>query len=57
MVYEFLQDYFVLDDYTSGFDFLFEICEDIACGHVLPLVSSLFVASQLLVLEKQAGSI
>jgi hypothetical protein len=45
MVYEFLQDCFVLDDSASGFDLFFEICGDIACGHVFPSVSHLLVAS------------
>jgi hypothetical protein len=30
MVYELLRNYFVLDDYASGFNLLFEICEHIA---------------------------
>jgi hypothetical protein len=29
-VYEFLQNYFVLDDYVSGFNLFFEIC-----GHIV----------------------
>ncbi len=57
MVYELLQDYFVLDDSASGFDLFFEICKHIAHGHVLPSISRLFVASQLLALEKQAKGI
>jgi hypothetical protein len=36
---------------------IFEICRHIACDHVPPLVSCLFVASRLLALEKQAESI
>jgi hypothetical protein len=36
---------------------IFEICRHIACDHLPPLVSCLFVASQLLALEKQAESI
>jgi hypothetical protein len=57
LVYERLQDYFVLDDSTSDFDLIFEICEHITHGHVPPLVSHLLVASRLLVLEKQIESI
>jgi hypothetical protein len=45
MVYELLQDCFVLDDSTSGFDLFLKICEYIAHGHVPPLVSLLFVTS------------
>jgi hypothetical protein len=56
-VYEFLQDYFVLDDFTNDFDLIFEICEHIICGHVPPLVSHLLVASRLLALEKQIGGV
>ncbi len=46
MVYELLQDCFILDDYTScGFDLFFEICGRIACGHVPPTISHLLVTS------------
>jgi hypothetical protein len=53
MVYELLQYYFVLDDFTSGFDFCFKICKHITIGHDLPSVSCLFVATLLLVFGKQ----
>jgi hypothetical protein len=43
-VYELLQDYFVFDDFASGFAIFFEICKHIVCGHILPLVSHLLVA-------------
>jgi hypothetical protein len=52
MVYEFLWNYFFLDDYVSGFDLFFEICRHIVHGHVPPLVSCLIVALRLLGLEK-----
>jgi len=55
MVYELLWDSFVHEDFVSGFDYFFEICKHIVHGHVPPSVSCLFVALQLLVLEKQAG--
>jgi hypothetical protein len=45
MVYVFLRDCFVLNDYVNGFDIFFEMCEHIIHGHVLPLVSRLFDAS------------
>ncbi len=51
MVYEFW-DYLVFNDYACGFDFIFEICGHIAYGHVPPLISCLFVASWLLILNK-----
>jgi hypothetical protein len=58
MVYELLQDCFVLDDFVNGFDFFFlEICRHIVHGHVLPSVSRLLVASWLLILEKQTGCV
>jgi len=57
MVYEFLRDYFVLNDSANGFDILLKICEHIIHAHVLPLVSCLFVTSQLLALEKQVGGV
>ncbi len=53
MVYEFLQDYFVFDDSTSGFEFFLEMCKHIIHGHVPPLISCLLVASRLLALDKQ----
>ncbi len=37
--------------------FFFEICKHIACDRVLPLVSCMFVALQLLDLEKQIGGV
>jgi hypothetical protein len=54
---KFLGDCFVLDNFASGFDFFFEICGHIACGHVSPSISHLLLASQLLALEKQVGGI
>jgi hypothetical protein len=36
---------------------IFDICNHITCDHVSPLVSSLFVASQSLVLERQVGGV
>jgi hypothetical protein len=57
MVYELLRDCFVPDDLASGFDHFFEICEHIAHGHGPPSVSCLLVASQLLILDKQAKGI
>jgi hypothetical protein len=57
MVYELLWYCFVLDDFASGFDFCFELCKDIACGHVPPSISRLFVATWLLVLRKQARGV
>jgi hypothetical protein len=45
MMYELLRYCFVPNDFASGFDFCFEICRHIACGHVFPLVSRLFVAT------------
>ncbi len=45
MVYELLQDYFVLDDSTSGFNLFFEVCGHIAWVHVPPSLSCLFFTS------------
>ncbi len=45
MVYELLQNYFVPDDFASGFDFCFEICRHIVGGHVPPSISRMFVAT------------
>jgi hypothetical protein len=56
MVYEFLRDCFVLNDYANGFDILLKICEHITHAHVLPLVSCLLVTSQLLALEETSWS-
>jgi hypothetical protein len=52
MVYELLWEYFVLNDYTGGFDLLKKICGHIVWSHVPPLVSSLFFTFRLLMLEK-----
>ncbi len=52
MVYELLKDCFVLDNYGNDFDIFFEICGHIIRVNVLPLVSHLFVALQLVALEK-----
>ncbi len=57
MVYKFLPNCFVFDDFASGFNLFFEIFKHIICGCVLPLVSCLLVALRLLVLEKQAGGV
>jgi hypothetical protein len=57
MVYELLQYCFVLDDFASGLDFCFEICRHIACGHVPPSVSQMFVTTLLLVLGKQVEGV
>jgi len=57
MVYELLKSRFVLDDFTSGFDIFFEICGHIVHGQVPPSISHLLIASQLLALEKQIGSV
>ncbi len=57
MVYEFLRDYFVFDNYVNDFDLFLKICRHITHDHVLPLLSCMLVASQLLALEKQTKSI
>ncbi len=57
MVYELLWDWFVPNDFASGFDFFFEICKHIIHGHVLPSVSHLFVALWLLTLDKQTKGV
>jgi hypothetical protein len=57
MVYEPLQDYFILDDYVSAFDLFFKVCEHITWGHVPPLILCFLSAFRLLGLEKQYGSI
>jgi hypothetical protein len=52
MVYELLRDYFVLDDFVSGFDLFFEVCGHIAQGHVPLLVSHFLFTFWFIVLEK-----
>jgi len=44
MVYELFQEYFVLNDFVSGFDIFLKICMHIVHGHVPPSVSRLLVA-------------
>jgi hypothetical protein len=41
MVYELFQNYFVLDDYVSAFDFFFKVCGHIVQSHVPPSISCL----------------
>jgi hypothetical protein len=53
MVYEFLQDYFVLDDFVSGFNLFFEICGHIVWSHVPLLILRLFFAFWFLMLKNQ----
>jgi len=57
MVYELSQDYFVLDDFTSGFDLFFKLCGHIAWSHVLPSILHFLFTSWLLALEKYFGGI
>ncbi len=57
MVYELLQNYFVPNDYTSGFDFFFEVCGHIVQGHVPLLILQLLSTSRFLALEKKSRSI
>jgi len=57
MVYELVWHCFVLNDFANGFDFCFEICMHITCGHVPPSVSHMFVTTWLLVLGKQVGGV
>jgi len=45
MVYELLRYCFVPYDFASDFDFCFEICRHIACGHVSPSISHIFVTT------------
>jgi hypothetical protein len=45
MVCELLRYFFLPNDFANGFDFCFEICMYIACGHVPPLVSHMFVTT------------
>ncbi len=52
MVYELLQDYFVLNDFVNGFNLFFEVCGHIVRGHVPPLIQRFFSTFWFLVLEK-----
>ncbi len=57
MVYKFLRNYFILDDFMSAFNFFFKVFEHIVWNHVLPSVSCLLFTFQLLMLEKEFESI
>ncbi len=57
MVYELLQNCFVPYDFASDFDIFFRYVGTMFNGHVPPSISHLFVASQLLALEKQTNNI
>jgi len=52
MVFELLQDCFVLDDSVNGFNFFFEVYGHIFWSHVPLLVLHLLSTSQLLTVEK-----
>ncbi len=52
MVYEFLQDCFVLNNFANGFDLFKKICGHIVRSHVPSSISCLFSTSQILTLEK-----
>jgi len=54
MVYELLQNYFVPNYFTNGFNFIFEVCGHIAQGHVPFLLSCLFTTSQFLTSKKKS---
>ncbi len=56
-VYEFLQNCFIPNDSTNGFNLFFKLCAHITQGHVPLLILCLFSAFWLLVLKKQYGSI
>ncbi|KAL2624426.1 hypothetical protein R1flu_008671 [Riccia fluitans] len=57
MVFELLRDCLTLEDPTSGFDLLFDLCTHIAQGQVSPSMAYLLGASRLLTLEKPSGGI
>jgi hypothetical protein len=57
MVYKLLWNYFILDDFMSGFNLFFKVCEHIVRNHVPPSVSHLLSTFQFLTLEKQFESI
>ncbi len=57
IMYEFLQDFFVPNDFMNDFNLFFEVCERIAHGHVPSSVSCLFLASLILTLQKQNNDI
>jgi hypothetical protein len=52
MMYELLQDCFVLDDYANAFDLFFKVCGHIARGRVPPLIQRLLSTFRFLALEK-----
>jgi len=53
----FYENYFVLDDFTSDFNMLFEVCGHIDGHHVPLFILHLLMASWLLILGKQIGDI
>ncbi len=53
----FYENYFVLDDFTSDFNILFEVCGHIDGHHVPQFILHLLMASWLLILGKQIGDI
>ncbi|KAL2634313.1 hypothetical protein R1flu_005792 [Riccia fluitans] len=57
MVFELLCDCFTLEDPSSDFDFLFDLCLHIAQGQVPASMAYLLGASCLLALEKPSGGV
>jgi hypothetical protein len=53
MMYELLWDYFILGDFISDFNILFEVCGHIDGHHVPLFILHFLVVSWLLILEKQ----
>jgi hypothetical protein len=56
-VFEFFQNCFHLEDSTSGFLQLFQLCFHIAQGHIPPQIAHVFEAARLLAKTKPSSEI
>jgi hypothetical protein len=57
MVFEHLQDYFHLEDSTSGFRKLFQLCSHITHGHIPPQIARVLGTTCLLAMTKMLGGV
>ncbi len=57
MLFEHLKNLFDLEDSTSGFPQLFQVCSHVVIGHILRPIAQVFGVARLLALAKPFGSI
>jgi hypothetical protein len=57
MIFEHFRNYFHLEDSTSGFSQLFQLCFHIAQGHISPQIAHVFGTARLLARTKPLGGV